>query len=179
MQKKLLFIINGNPTAGKDTVVEFFQLHCVNKRYQVSIENLSSIDPVKDAIKLLGWNGQKNAENRDFLANIKTLWTNYNDGPFNYIKNEVLDGGANVYFAHVREPEEIFKLYEYFVSNDLNVHPITLFIQRDVAVDATNTSDNNVTNYSYCKYLTNDGTLDDLQKTVETYAEEVLFTHLL
>ena len=173
--KKLLFIINGNPTAGKDTFIQYFENYLsINYGYSLQVKNLSSVDLVKHVAVMLGWNGEKTPEARNFLSDMKDSWTAYNDGPFNYIKNEVLAGEQNIYFAHLREPSEIEKLHNYFESSNENVMSIPIFIKRDIQVDATNHADNNVANYAYHHYITNNGTLENLQEKANVFAEEMI-----
>ena len=180
MTKKLLFIINGNPTAGKDTVVTMFEAYCQKLEGQsLTVKNLSSIDLVREAATILGWEGKKNPEDRDFLSDLKDLSTKYNDGPFNYIKKRVITGLEDIYFAHLREPVEIEKLQNYFeVHSHLNIQVISLFIDRKIKVEAKNEADNNVANYLYDQYIDNNKNLYHLQDKVEIFAQSMIDQHL-
>jgi hypothetical protein len=162
--KKILIILNGKPTAGKDTVV-------LNVKKQFGDEyvlNLSSIDLVMQAARILGWKGEKNPDDRNFLAGLKDLSTSYNDGPFHYIAEETITSNAKIIFAHLREPSEIQKLYDYFKDRKADICPFRVFVDRDVEVLATNHADNNTSNTDYDYYINNHGTLLDLEKATKT-----------
>ena len=78
---KEIVVINGSGGAGKDTFVQFCGEY-------TSIMNISSVDKVKEAAKVLaGWNGEKDEKSRKFLSDLKELGIEYNDAPFKYISN--------------------------------------------------------------------------------------------
>ena len=69
---KKVFIINGAAGVGKDTFVEI-------AKYKIFIKtglptyNISSVDNVKTAAKILGWDGEKDARGRKFLSDLKII----------------------------------------------------------------------------------------------------------
>jgi len=74
----LLILINGANNSGKDQFVEFFAKH-----YKFKTVNLSTIDRVKElSEQYFGWNGKKTEEARKFLAEMKRIWAEFNNGPF-------------------------------------------------------------------------------------------------
>lgn len=105
-KNKLLIIINGKGGVGKDTLCAF-----AGKHYQV--RNVSSITPIKEIAAKYGWNGEKTPKARKFLADLKEVFTQYNDLPTNYLLQqykEFLSGEEELMFAHIREGKEIDKL---------------------------------------------------------------------
>ena len=76
--KKLVIVINGSGGAGKDTLCDMAAKH-------FETVNVSSIDPIKRIARENGWNGEKDLKSRKFLADLKQLFTEYNDLPTKYI----------------------------------------------------------------------------------------------
>ena len=77
MKNKLVVIINGRGTSGKDTCISFIN--------SFKVMNVSSIDPIKEAATILGWNGVKTKKARKYLSDMKKLSVEFNDYPMNYI----------------------------------------------------------------------------------------------
>ena len=103
--KKITIIINGKGGAGKDTMCEMAAKH-------FRTMNVSSIDPIKKIASQNGWNGEKDDKSRKFLADLKKIFTDYNDLPTEYIfgkYKEFLVSDCEILFVHIREPEEIEK----------------------------------------------------------------------
>ena len=81
----LIIIISGANNSGKDNFVEFFMKH-----YEFKTINMSTIDRVKELTsKYFGWNGKKTEPARKFLAEMKRIWAEYNNGPFNYMNMKI------------------------------------------------------------------------------------------
>lgn len=157
--KKRVVIINGGGGSGKDTFAEFCAKH-------TNVINISSVDRVKDAAKILvGWDGTKDEKSRKLLVDLKKLSIDYNNYPTTYILEEYkkfLASEANILFIHIREISEIKKLKEL-----LNAETILLVNPR-VPKITSNTSDANVNDYTYDYTVENAGTLEDLeQKAIE------------
>jgi len=162
-------IINGSGGVGKDTFVEFCKNYA--RSYKISfwcdVYNYSSVDIIKDAAKVLGWDGGKTEKDRKFLADLKQLAKEYNNCSIKYMAKKYNDcksitksavtAGTYILFFHIREPEEIEEFKNY-VKN-----PITVLVRRDNTKAITsNSSDANVENYVYDRIIENNGSLDDL-----------------
>lgn len=161
-----VIIINGYKSSGKDTFVEF----CT--KYHERTKNISTIDSVKNIATMMGWDGTKDNKSRDFLANLKALWTNYNDGIFKDICatiNKLIDGN-NLVFVHCREPEEIDR----FVKQYKSVCKTVFVDRKPIDELPTNASDNNVRNYNYDHIIDNNGTLEDLDKNAVNFILHVI-----
>lgn len=157
--KKRIVIINGMGGSGKDTFVEFCAKH-------TKIMNISSVDKVKEAAKILvGWNGIKDEKSRKLLVDLKRISIEYNDYPTKYILEEnkkFLTNDADILFIHIREISEIKK-----IKNILNAETLLLTNPR-VREIKSNSSDANVANYNYDIYIENAGSLEELeQKAIE------------
>lgn len=163
MSKKI-FVINGKPTVGKDTFVEFIS-------EITPTLNISSVDKVKEIAKQIGWNGiSKTEKDRKFLSDLKKITTEYCDMPFQYMKEQVnkfnKDKRDNILFLHIREPEEIKRAVKEFNAKTIlitrySVDPIT-----------SNTSDANVNNYKYDYEIANNGTLETFKIVAEQFVKD-------
>ncbi len=163
MNKKII-IINGTGGSGKDTFVSF----C--KEF-VNILNVSAVDKVKEAAKILvGWNGEKDEKSRKLLADLKQLSIKYNDAPTKYIKSmadEFQNSDKDVMFIHIREAEEIEK------SKALLNAKTLLLTNPRVELISSNDSDSKVNEYNYDYYIINDGSLDDLKAKAEDFIKKL------
>ena len=75
---KPIFIINGSGSKGKDQFVE-------DVNQFVPVYNVSSVDIIKAMAQNVGWDGSKTEKDRKFLADLKSLCTEYNDSPYKNI----------------------------------------------------------------------------------------------
>jgi CO dehydrogenase nickel-insertion accessory protein CooC1 len=167
MEKKIV-LINGSGGVGKDTFIGF----CSN---YVRVLNVSTIDKVKQAAKILGWDGRKTEKDRLFLSNLKNLSGEYSDHSYNYIKN-IIDEFTNEYvrslyagkwpsilFIHVREPKEIERLVKDFGCTTL------LIKNKNVSQISSNMADSNVENYKYDYIINNDGYLIEFEIKAQNF----------
>ena len=168
-----IFIVNGSNSTGKDNFVDFFIKH-----YEFKATNMSTIDRVKEiSKKYFGWNGKKTDEARRFLSEIKRIWSEYNNGPFNYMIETIKEHYSKlskkdktnfIYFVHCREPHEIQKFKDKYGDKCL-----TVLLKRDDRIVANNDSDKNVANYNYDKIVQNTGSKIDLELDAVKFVEEV------
>lgn len=128
---------------------------------------LSTITPIKELAKELGWDGTKDLKSRKFLSDLKDLLTEWNDYPFKYICEEVrrIEGdwaeygvkpSSIVIFIDCREPKEIKKLCDKLGAK-------SLLIRRASAENSetSNHADEEVLNYNYDIVIENNGDLRD------------------
>ena len=166
----MIYIVNGAAGAGKTT----FERN-VKDIVGGSCYILSTIDPIKDIAKSLGWDGKKDLKSRKFLSDLKDLLTEYNDYSFNYIKNEVVKikdfyAGYDfipTIFVDCREPEEIKKLCDRLGAK-------SLLIRRASAENAetSNHADAEVLNYDYDIVIENTGDLRDFAYTAFDFVKD-------
>ena len=72
---KKIVVINGSGGSGKTTFVSMV------KKY-ASVCEISSVERIKQAATLLGWNGDKTEKDRKFLSDLKFLSSAYNNLSF-------------------------------------------------------------------------------------------------
>ena len=160
---KHIVIINGSGRAGKDSFV-----HAAAKFAYVM--NFSSVDKIKKAAKVLGWDGGKSEKDRKFLSDMKDLSTAYNDCPFQSMREKVSEfynSEADILFLHIREPEEIER-----AKKEFNAHTL-LIIRNSVDHVKSNHADANVFCYDYDFTVLNDGDLTDLAIHARRFVEEL------
>ena len=160
---KLIVIINGKGGAGKDTLGSF-----INESYKT--DNISSITPIKEIAARYGWNGEKDAKSRKFLADLKKAFTDYNDLPNNYVLNEIkafLQSGSQIAFIHIREKEQIEKLISSLKADSSYGKAAVVSIlvegniEKEFAVNGYgNEADDDVENFQYDYYFDNRKPLD-------------------
>ncbi|MCK9198116.1 MAG: hypothetical protein M0P49_00765 [Bacilli bacterium] len=158
-------IINGYPKSGKDLFTEYCQLATPEG---VTVRHISTVDNVKKAFTLLGWDGVKNNNHRDFLSFLKVESIKHFDGPYRYICKTIKEleqltfASKCVVFIDCREPEEIQRF-----KDDLGA--LTLFISRTPEDLPMNDSDNRVEDYVYDVVINNHGTLEELAKKARMF----------
>ena len=151
-------ITNGVARSGKDTVARMLS-------ERMKVIKLSSIDGVKDLAREIGWDGTKDERNRKFLSDLKMLLSEYNDYPFEYLKQKVSECPEDAtVLVDIREPEEIAKAVDYF-------NAITILVRRDSVKQVTsNFGDAHVYEYAYQYCINNNGTLGELETEVDKLA---------
>jgi len=169
-------VINGGAEVGKDKFVSFFKE--ISKDFRV--KNYSSIDRVKQISEIcFGWDGKKDDKSRRLLSEMKKIWTDFNDGPFDIITNQIVtdikwskdknkDTSKNIYFLHIREPKEILKVKQFYVDDC-----ITLLIKKDVDFIPDNDSDKNVENFDYDYIVDNNKSEIELKKRAEEFLKYI------
>lgn len=157
---KQVIIINGTGGSGKDTFVRFCSEFA-------KVTNISSVDKVKEAAKILvGWNGEKNEKARKLLVDLKQLSIKYNDYPTKYIQEQykIFEKSDSQYlFIHIREIEEIEKIKKLLNAKTL------LVLNPRVALITSNSSDANVYKYEYDYKIENSGSLEDLKQKAKEF----------
>ena len=161
---KEVIIINGSGGVGKDTFVEYCSEY-------VNVLNISSVDKVKEAAKILvGWYGEKDEKSRKFLADLKELGIKYNDASIKYICEMVEkfnNSNNELMFVHIREIEKIEKCKKRCGAKTL------LITNKNVPTINSNDSDKNVENYLYDYHIKNDGTLEQLKENAKKFINEL------
>lgn len=168
-----IYIVNGAAGSGKTT----FE-HNVEAIVGDSCYILSTITPIKQLARNLGWDGTKDLKSRKFLSDLKDLLTEWNDYPFKYICEQVTniqeywaEYGISpkniVFFIDCREPEEIKKLCDKLDAK-------SLLIRRASAENSetSNHADAEVLNYNYDIVIENDGNLIDFAQKAFDFAKK-------
>ena len=171
VMEKVVIIINGNGGVGKDTM-------CGLAAEAFKVTNISSITPIKDIAARYGWNGEKDARSRKFLADLKKVFTEYNDLPTNYLVEEYrkfLESDSELLFVHIREGQEIDKF-----RRQVNTPCAALLIRRDHLKGRSwgNEADDNVAGYAYDFRYDNDRPLAQAGPDFIRFLQDMLDTVL-
>jgi glutamyl-tRNA reductase len=169
-----VIIVNGSARSGKDQFANY-----VKKHYDHKCLNWSTIDKVKKISKRnFGWNGKKTDQARKFLSEIKRIWSEYNNGPFEDMIKKISTHSSKseenentIYFIHCREPQEIQKFVDKYKDNC-----ITLLIKREDREVPDNLADKNVNNFKYDYIIKNNGNKKDLETESNKFIEKYLKT---
>jgi hypothetical protein len=173
VQSREIVVINGSGGVGKDTFVDQCKKYCY-------VKNISSVDEIKEVARILGWDGvTKDEKTRKFLSDLKLLATEYSNSPFEYMKSEI-DKFMNddcfnfnygqikgIIVCHVREPEEIQKMKDYFKCSTL------LITNNRIEQVKSNMADAGVYNFTYDYTVDNNGTINDLQAKALFFLDKI------
>ncbi|MFA5584299.1 MAG: hypothetical protein WDA09_08800 [Bacteriovoracaceae bacterium] len=174
MNSVKIIVLNGYPQSGKDEFAKALRVK-VYTETSFHFMNYSSISTVKEAARHFGASeARKTDKERRLYHDLKQAYIRYCDGPFREVVTLAKNlqnslSNSSVIALHVREPEEILKLKNYFSTNC-----ITVLIKRNTAKPANNKSDQRVLNYKYDYEVINNGSLEDLKEEVNIFFEKFL-----
>lgn len=181
-------IINGKPQSGKDTFCKYAQGYCDDDESANTLI-ISSVDPLKEMLTQLGWDGTKTDKIRDMLMDMKQLWVQNQDGPTMFLFNNILEfhkactGEDNIVFVHIREPEEIKKLVNALTGfESMGIDVISLLVIRESGEDTPNQpaetrrSDDEalINSYEYDVTINNNEDLIKLQELAAEFVDKLL-----
>jgi guanylate kinase len=173
-KQRNVFIINGAGGSGKDTFIDIIARLLMMENSERLVLNVSSVDKVKQAAHLLGWDGEKNAQGRAFLHKLKTMSEQEYEGVKKYISEKVQLAPENsIVFIHIREPEEITKTIN-FLSKIPNTEVSTLLVRSNRSVTVKNGADDVVENYQYDRIIDNTGTIAMLEQIAISFLKDIL-----
>lgn len=179
MNKKLVVAINGVGGTGKDTFCDYCTE--ISRDLDIGVTSISSMDQIKEIAQDLGWEGGKTSKDRKFLSDLKDLSTEYNDGPFRYIKSRILKMKHDIMFIHIRETAEIEKT-RVFVESRREEHGykfMSVRVNRNVSTETNNTGDMGATlPYDYSLEIDNNGSLNGLFVSASNFMSAAKSTHL-
>lgn len=161
------YIVNGKPQSGKDTFVD--EIVRLMEKDGMEAVKISSVDKVKKAAYILGWDGVKDAKGRKFLSDLKDMSTLFYNGPFEDMKEWIYYGEYQSIFFFIREPEEIQKLIDAYPPGTFET--ICMIRSDNKSDDYGNHADNRVYNFRYDYQIYNDGELNHLMKLAKIFYE--------
>lgn len=170
MNKRIIIIINGSGRSGKDSFVNFTKMHFKDW----NVYNISSIDKIREAGKLLGWDGaSKEQRDRKFLSNLKDLSSMFYNGPLEYML-EKFSSFKEPYigFFHIREPEEIEKFINVLPEK---VQKETILVKRDNEIEFQNHADSRVNFFDYDHIIYNNKNIYDYEVKVLKLMKKVVY----
>ena len=165
---KTVIVINGKGGVGKDTLCNI-----VDNSGRHHVYNCSSIDPIKEIAKKLGWEeDDKSDKARKFLSDLKFISSGFNDYPLGCLleryKTEFMPThGYDIMFVHIREPKEIAK-FKLLIPNCKTLLVKSNRTERDYG----NEADDGVDNYNYDYVYHNDKPLEEVADDFMKFFEE-------
>jgi hypothetical protein len=180
-----IFVINGNARCGKNTFGDI--VADILSRRNIPFKHESSIDPVKQYLIDIGWEGMKwdGIVKDDYWRNAMYLCKHMlKEQDFHiydkYAVEKLLElsytDSRAVIFFDIREPENIAQLVEYIHQNHPEIGIETVFLDRENPEKYNNYADTNQSGYEeYTIYVGNQGSIYDLH--VE--ADHFVNSHIL
>ena len=165
MNRPLVYVLNGSGGCGKDTFVDL----CDNYTDH-HIWHISTITPIKDAAKLLGWDGNKDEKSRKFLSDLKDLCIKTLDTSFRHVVDKIYDAiyyNISYVFIDCREPEEIKRICDRFGAKSIYIDA-----SKRNPIITSNHADANVMNYNYDYYIDNNGTLEEFKNKAKEFIQK-------
>lgn len=167
-----IILVNGMPESGKTTFEKLLKLYGLHICH-LNVNILSSITPIKEIAKEIGWKGTKTPKDRKFLSDLKDLCTEYNDYPVYWLRSKIIaidefHCGNMIFLVDIREPDEIERLKKEWNAKAL--------LMRRAAVEnnrQSNHADMNVFNCEYDYIIENNGTEEDLRKKAKEFIVEI------
>ena len=166
---KMVFILNGVHSTGKDTFVKYIN------SFGIDAVHYSYVDFTRNMLDSVGIDiNNKTNKMRKLLCDINNALEEYNDIPFkdccnvaDDFKNDWLEGKWLI--IDCREPKKIERL-----KQKLNAK--TIFIKSNKKITADNVADKAVAeDYQYDYIIDNTGTIDDLKATTLNFVKSICF----
>lgn len=165
-----VFILNGVARSGKNSFVKFFEETDKNN----IVIDISTIDPIVDAMETLGIEYEKTDKWRKFASDLKDMCTKTFDVSFKYVIETIHDYSIFKFdtflFVHCREPHEIERLKIAINEMDIDCETI-LIIRENYDHVPDNHADQNVNNYEYDHVISADK-LDELKEKATKFCME-------
>lgn len=160
MDSKII-ILNGRGGVGKDTFVDLCNKY-------IKCIHISSITPIKEIAKSIGWDGAKTEKDRKFLSDLKFLVSEYNDLSFTYIQDKISEFYRDfpedtLLFIDIREKAEIDK-----VHNMYNCYTCLIKNNR-VPIINSNPADRDPELFTYDFVIDNNSDLSNLEECAKNF----------
>ena len=170
---KRLMIINGVARVGKNSFVDIVSMWFKTNDPDVVVHDISSVDQVRKAADLLGWDQIKDDKCRKFLSDLKILSSEAYDGPFKYMTSCIDNAYENdILFFHIREKDEIAKFIKHYPDTK------SILIVNDRVTIPNNMADQGVNDYKdYTFTVYNNSSLEDYVTTVIAWLKDNLINH--
>ena len=150
-QRPIVYIINGVGGSGKSSFVSLCKEICP------SVEEISTVDFVKQVAKFAGWDEVKDDRGRRFLADIKDAMDAYGNLSQKNVDKVIEEDPNYIYFINARSNYDI----DYFKQR-WNAKAI-LIERPGTPLIFSNHADAGVMDYNYDIVICNDGNLENLK----------------
>ena len=157
--KQKIIVISGSGGMGKSTFVSLCN------QFNDKVVEVSTVDEVKRIGIKCGWDGTKTERNRAFLSDLKDLLEKWNNVPNKKIDEYIENHPEEIIFINAREPHNI----QYYKDK---YNAITVLVVNDHVKQVTsNHADLGVYDFAYDYIIENNGDLEQLKESAETFME--------
>lgn len=172
-----IFIVNGLPGAGKDEFCSLVHYYARTKTQGTSskwmCDIISTINPYKNVLYKLGWDGQKTPEIRKLLSDMKFILP---IATMDYIRTEVNELTMRypncIIFIMAREPKNIEEIKNMFNGDDrISTHTVFIDAKDRINPIISNEADAGVYDYEYDLIIDNNFDLYFLQVQAQNFVE--------
>lgn len=155
--KQKIIVISGSGGMGKSTFVSLCN------QFNDKVVEVSTVDEVKRIGIKCGWDGTKTERNRAFLSDLKDLLEKWNNVPNKKIDEYIENHPEEIIFVNAREPHNI----QYYKDK---YNAITVLVTNPRIEQVTsNHADMEVYDFAYDYIIDNNGDLEQLKKSSETF----------
>lgn len=139
---------------------------------RIPLIKYSIIDLIKETAESLGWNGGKTEKDRKFLSDLMDLATEYNDSPYRDVVSLVgafkTELPEEILIIDMRDPKDIERAVKDFGAETI--------LMRNPRVNKieSNHADANVEQYKYDYIIENNGSLEQLDSTIDVFVKTVI-----
>lgn len=163
-----MIVVNGSPGSGKTSFAKCCASILKEKFPNCEILRTSVVEPIKKIARDLGWDGEKDAKGRQFLADIKDALDDYCGYTHQFI-NKTSKLPYDFIFIDARSDYDIS--YAELIHKAKSVY-IERLIKEDNEFD--NHADMKVKDYEYDYIIDNNGTWEDLYEAVNLFLYDFL-----
>lgn len=159
-----IFVLNGSPTAGKNTFVDMIPAKTIHYSY---------VDFTRDILDYAGIDYRKKSDKvRVLLESINNALEEFDDIPFKDCCDLTQDFLNGLYeeeylFIDIRKPCNIKRFLDKFKGAR------AVYVDNKKPISSVTESDSQVANYDYDFYIDNSGSLEDLQNEVNRFMAEI------
>lgn len=169
MGQRVVVFINGHNQVGKDTFIELLTKQSID-----TIHNISTVDKVKEAAKVLGWHGEKDENAREALHHIKMLANKHFDHSKKFLHDFISKHQNCVIFVHCREPKELERFTKELPEIFENTICKTLLIKNLRVEPANNEADKNVEAFIYDDTIWNNDSIEEFSAKSKVYLNKII-----
>lgn len=164
-----IFVLNGSPTAGKNTFVKMLPCDCVHYSY---VDFTRSMLDYKEVDYKPKPNEPKSNKSRVLLETINNALEEFDDIPFKDccdLTRDFLEGylECEYLFVDIRKPCNIKRFLDEFKGAR------AVYIDDKRPISSVTESDSQVANYDYDFYIDNSGSLENLQREANRFIAEI------
>lgn len=175
-------IINGMGASGKSTFCSMCRDYATSLKFSqpVYVQELSTVDWVKDVATFCGWQGTKTEKDRKFLSDLKLALEAWDNSPVDSVLSKMsraIGSEAHwIFFVNCREGRNIDQL-KLLIKQRFNWPVKTVLVRNPhTKIITSNMADAQVEFYTYDEYISNAGDLEDLKVTAKKFVDSIIDT---